>query len=439
MLRFPFDKLLVVMLLTIGMGLQAQEVHINSHKEAFELALEQNLDLQNLMLNEQYSELEHKQNKSYRLPTISGTFSNQRNLDLATTPLPAEIFGGEPGTTINAQFGQEYTINAGISITKQFFDKRSKLQAKAAKLNVDRSRLEQELFEELLYEQVFLYYYTALIATKAIELGEKDLQSASQITELTREKYKQGLLDASAEISTAINENKIAQGLNANKQLQQQCTVELKKLLGLKPAQKLVLTGKVDYDLPEPLLNQSLQEDKALATTQMEVDQADLQVRMNKAALLPTLSMTTYYGRQQFRDNLGLGLSSEDWTPFSYVTLNLNVPIFSGFKNKQEIRQSRISHEISLNDQRQQQQESQLNDELLISNYNLSLRDAALSKETFDLYKKNVELSSQRFEEGLISLDAHLSTFEDYIKAENAYLNSLSTLYTHYSQIEYRL
>lgn len=439
MFKLKFNQWLVGIALVGSTSLQAQEVVIDSHQQAFDLALAQNLDLQNLKLNEQHAELEYKQDKNHKLPTISGTFSGQRNLDLATTPLPAEIFGGEPGTVINTQFGQEYTFNAGISISKQFFNKQAKLKTKISKLSVDRSQLEQALFEELLYEQVYLYYHTALIATKAIALGEADLLSASQISELTREKYKEGLLDASAEINTAINENKIAQGLNANKQLHTQCMIELKKLLGMKPAETLVLTEEVDYTLPEPLLNQTLQPDKSLATSQIEVDQSDLQVSMNKAALLPTMTLSSYHGQQQFRNDFGLGFSSEDWSPYSYVTLNLNVPIFSGFKNKQKIKQSKISRDISLNDQQQKQQQSLHNDELLINNYNLSLRDAGLSKKTYDLYQKNLELSSQKFEEGLISLDAHLAVFEDYLKAENAYLNSLSTVYSYYSQIEYRL
>lgn len=439
MIKHTLGRLLVLIVLAVGTGLQAQEVRIDSHQEAFALALEQNLDIQNFMLNEQHTELEYKQNRNHRLPTISGTFSGQKNLELATTPLPAEIFGGQPGTTINTQFGQEYTFNAGISISKQFFDKKERLKTRISKLNVDRSKVEQALFEELLYEQVFLYYHTALIATKAIELGELDLETASQISQLTEEKYEQGLLDASAQINTAINKNRIAQGLNANKQLKAQCIIELKKLLGLNASQTLVLTKQIDYQLPEPLLDQRLEPDQSLAVSQLEADQAELQVGLNKAALLPTLTLSSYYGKQQFRDDFGLGFSSEDWSPYSYLSLNLNVPIFSGFKHKQKIKQSRISQKISLNDQQKKRQESRLNDELLISNYNLSLRDAALSLETFELYKKNLNLSEQRFEEGLISLDTHLAVFEDYVKAESAYLNSLSNLYSHYSQIDYRL
>lgn len=429
----------MLVLFSWGAVLSAQEVHIDSHQQAFEIALERNLDLENYRLNERHAQLEYKQAKNYRLPTISGTFTGQKNLDLATTPLPAEIFGGEPGTIINTQFGQEYTYNAGISITKDLFSRQEKLKMKMAQLNVDRSQLEQQLFEELLYEQVFLYYHTALIAEKAIEIGKLDLESARQINELTDEKHEQGLLDAAAVINTSINRNKVEQGLNANRQLKEQCHIELKKLLGLKPTESLVINQQLDYQLPKPLMVKELEADKSLAMMAFEADQAEMQLDLNKAALLPTVSMSTYHGSQQFRDNFGLGLSSDDWTPYSFVTLNLNVPIFSGFKNKQKIKQSKISLEISQNDKLQLEQETVHQDEFLVSNYNNSLKDARLSQQTFELYQQSLELSDQKYTEGLVSLDKHLSVFEDYLKAENAYLNSLSVLYSHYSQIEHRL
>ena len=85
----------------------AQNVKVHSLDEAISIAQEGNLDLQNLILEAQKAELEQKQAKSYRMPTITGSFGGQRNMELATTPLPAEIFGGEPGQIVNAQFGQK--------------------------------------------------------------------------------------------------------------------------------------------------------------------------------------------------------------------------------------------------------------------------------------------------------------------------------------------
>ena len=127
-------------LLSFGVTSNAQDVTISSIEEAIELALKRNFDFQNYTINQQKASLEYKQAKRHRLPTISGTFNGQRNIDLATTPLPGEIFG-QPGEVVDAQFGQEYTYNAGINISKQFFDRNAHWQKKIASLNQDINTL----------------------------------------------------------------------------------------------------------------------------------------------------------------------------------------------------------------------------------------------------------------------------------------------------------
>ncbi|MEM6525850.1 MAG: hypothetical protein AAF693_18770, partial [Bacteroidota bacterium] len=60
---------------------------------------------------------------------------------------------------------------------------------------------------------------------------------------------------------------------------------------------------------------------------------------------------------------------------------------------------------------------------------------ASLAKDNFQLYEENQRLTYKKYEEGLVSLDAYLRVFEDYVKAENTFLNNLSKVYSLYSQI----
>ena len=83
-------------------------VEIASLNSAWSMAFDHNPDYQNYKLNQEKAEVNYKVSKSYRLPTISASVNAQKNLDLAITPLPGEIFGLPEGTTLDAQFGQEY-------------------------------------------------------------------------------------------------------------------------------------------------------------------------------------------------------------------------------------------------------------------------------------------------------------------------------------------
>lgn len=427
-------------LLILGLTLfshqgHAQQVEIRSFEEAMDLAQKQNHDFQTRTLEVEKAALELKQAKSHYLPSITGSFSGQRNIDLATTPLPAEIFGGEPGQTVDAQFGQEYNYNAGITIAKQLFGREATIQAKVAALNAETVESDKAVYLEVLTEQVALYYYTGLIARKAIETGEKDLQSAAQVKQLSQEKFEQGLIDAITRNTAKINENTVKQNVNANKYLKAQCDTELKKLLGLEVEDELTLIEELTFELPQPFTMAQLHSSSRIQNSELRVKQADTQIKLMQSSLWPSLSFNSYFGKQQFRNDFGLSFDQGAWRDYSYLSLNLSVPIFSGLNSRRNIKKSQLDHQIALNEKDKASINESLDDLRLVSDYQLSLDDAKSSLDSYLLYKENQELTYQKYHAGLVSMDQYLRTFEDYLKAENAYLNLLSKAYSYYSQL----
>ncbi|MEM9299911.1 MAG: TolC family protein [Bacteroidota bacterium] len=431
---FGFSFLLVSAFCTSS-PLFAQEVTLNNLDEAISLAYEKNSDYQNFILNQEQADLEYKKAKNHRLPTVTGSFSGQRNADLATTPLPAEIFGGEPGQTIETQFGQEYTFNAGVSVSKSLFNLQQMQQAKLAKLNAQMVGVEQEQYEEFLEQSTSMYYYTALVAKKAIAVSESDLESAARISLLSKDKYEQGLIDLIAYNNSKISENVVRQNLSSNKRLFQEYLIELKKLLGMGYQTQILLSEDLTYELPKLYQEYQLTPDLSIKNADVAINQADMQTKISRSAALPSLSLNSYYGRQQFRDDFGLALDSDSWSNYSYLTLNLSIPIFNGFENRNDIKKNKISQEIAQNEREDAELTSKLEDQLLIKNYQSGLVEASLAKDNFQLYEENQRLTYEKYEEGLVSLDTYLRVFEDYVKAENTFLNNLSKVYSLYSQI----
>lgn len=426
-----FVLILLLMSVTQVLG---QEVILKSVDEAITMALARNKDYDNYLLEQQKAQQEYKQARSHRFPTISGTFSGQRNLDLATTPLPGEIFG-EPGQTIDAQFGQAYTYNAGISISKDLFNRQAALNARISGLNRDLKAIEKEVFEELLQEQVILYYYTGLVANRAKAIGEQDLESAINLVQLSTQKYEEGLIDAITLNTAKINENAVRQNLISSEQLALQCEIELKKLLGMQSSDPLVFNETLEYQTPQAYFVQQLRADPILESAGLQLRQAEMNTQLSKSSLLPVLSVNSYYGRQQFRDDFGLSFSGDNWNNYSYLSLGLSVPIFTGFNNKSKIKQSQIGQQMAFNSKQEVENSAILNDQRLIADYEFSRRDAQKALETYELYQENLTLTLAQYEEGIIGLDHYLNVFEEYLKAENAYLNATSKMYTHYSQI----
>ena len=433
-------KALVILLffaLANTLHLKAQQhnpIEIHSVNDAIKKVLNANPTISVYELQKEKADKNYKIAKAYRLPTITGSATGQRNISLATTPLPGEIFG-QPGEVINAQLGQEYNFNAGIYLSKNLFDWQLRMNTKLAKNNIEIANLDSEAFKQKLKEQAAIYYYSALIAKDALKINEEDLKIADSIQSFTMQKFEAGLLDKISVNQASINYYAIKETIATSEQLLNTYINQLQILLGLDVNEGILLTEtieKFDVKLIDiASLNESM--DVQLASQQQE--QSLLSLKTQKAVYYPKLTLNSYLGKQQFRDNFGLTFNDGDWSNYRYVSLNLSVPIFTGFTNKNKIKAAKVDYEIATKNYEIEKQNSSQNDMLLFKNYNASLEGLQSSFETYQLNKENTKLTLQKYNEGLIGLDIYFKSFEDYLKAQNNYLNTLSSTYTYYATI----
>jgi outer membrane protein len=414
---------------------QGDVIALGSIEEAFALATSQNHDLTIYQLQQQKASSDLRNAQSAYLPKVSASATGQHNFDLATTPFPEElgIILGQPGQSVNVQFGTPYNFNAGINIAQTLFDWSAIQRMRMGKLGRQVSAAETEAFRQNLNEQVALSYYTALIAEEAIRVSRQDLEIADSILQITEEKFGQGLIDQSVVNQARINLNQLQQNAASTQILKAQSLHQLKLLLGVGAEQDLVLGGNVGLEELgiEPVLN----EDKNLRVISEQLRRSEMNVNLQQGALMPRLSLYSYLGKQQFREDLALSFSEGAWTNFTYAGLDLSVPIFTGFSTSSKIKSARLDLEVARTRREKEEASSQIRDRLLLQEYQNGLVLARAARDNMDLSEQNSRLALQKLDQGVIGLDAYFRSFDDYLKAENAYLNALSQLYSHYATI----
>jgi outer membrane protein len=131
----------ITLVLTNSFLLNAQYV-FHSIDEIWLYAKENNPDNSVYSLQIDNAKIDQKITYSSIYPKVNVGFSGQYNIDIAETPLPGEILG-LPGETIYAKFGQEYSYNGGITISKTLLDWQSIFQSKIAKSNTQLKQTEK--------------------------------------------------------------------------------------------------------------------------------------------------------------------------------------------------------------------------------------------------------------------------------------------------------
>jgi outer membrane protein TolC len=395
-----------------------------SLEEVWSYALKNNPDNEVYVLRIEKAMKDHKTANSYLYPKVYLGLSGQYNNEIPATPVPGEIFG-MPGETVFAEFGQTYNYSRGLNISKPLFDWQSVFQAKIAKSNITLVKAEKALFHQNLRQQVAQVYYAALTALAAVELAQKDLILADSTLLLTTDKYKQGLIDSRVLNQVKINKNNAKDRLDKNKLYYLENEIALKILLGLTTNDTIILNEKIK--LNELNVLDSVSPDVlSLDLYRIQLENSNFAAKQAKARFMPKLDIVSFWGSIQFQEDFKYSLNSSDWLLSRYIGLNLSVPLFTGFANKNQYRSAKISRDIAQLNYEEAKRKSSLNDNILYNNYLTSKQSVRTAEENLQLAGENVQLAYSNFSEGLISLDSYLSVYDDYLTVENQFLSSLS-------------
>lgn len=416
-----------------GLFAQTNKLQLNSVEDAITLALSQNPDLAIYKLNQQKAIQELSNQKLSHIPTSSLGLGMQYNIDRATSVLPGEIFG-KPGQTVNVQMGTNYAYNPGISLNWDVFNYQLPLKTKLSKIELELQNAQNEAFTQKIREQTAMYYYVALLIQQAIVINKEDLLALDSMQTLTQQKFQQGLVDLSAVNQSKIAVNNAKQSLTGNEKSLASYLNLLKNILGLGVEKTILFTEKRELNRnfnPNVVLN----DDKNLNiyVIRKRLSLADIQFK--KVAFYPKLSINSYLGFQQFTNDFEMNFTNDSWNKYNYVGFMLSVPITANFKNRGGLKIAEITDKINAQALQNEQVKAQNNDALLLKDYSNLLQQLEISANNYQLFKENLNLAFQKYSNGIISLDAYLKVNDDYLKAENLYLNTLSSVYALYSTI----
>jgi len=390
------------------------------------LGLKNNSNLKIFKLKISQSNYDYKASNYFKTPQINGTFNSQDNLKLSTTNIPGAPFG-QPGKYIPISLGKPFTNSMGISAVQSVMDWQHIFQSKIAYQNTELLKAQEDQSIQNLKLQILQTYYSIITSLSAIEISEKDLQLSDSIVKIIEFKYTSGIIDESSFNQAKVSSNNIKQNIIQSTTLLKQSIAYIKNLVDLP------VTTDLQFTLPEQLIveNKPIQElgsDKGLLPLQQLVKIDSLQIKEAKAKYYPKFNLVGYKGYDQFRDELGIDFSRGSWNDYSYISLMATLPIYNGLVSRNKVKSMQYKKEVSKEQLKSATQQSLMNDQNLIENYQSTVKLIEITKNNFELLNKITTANFEKYINGLISLDVYFKSFEDYLKSENIYLNMVSNL-----------
>ena len=428
-MRIQFLSLFMLLLFVVG---QSQEQPNSfSLDEAIAFALENNYSA----INADRDILDAKKQKwetiADGLPQISGDISYQNQLKQPVSLIPAEFFGGDPGTFVPITFGQPQQANATATLRQQIFDGSYFVGVQATKTFLRYSANNKEKTGLEVRKAVVEAYGNVLLAIEGITILEKNLATLEKNLFETTKIFENGLGDEESVEQLQITFSSLETTYKYSIRLKEITQQMLNLIMGLDIETPIQLTEnlddltlkKIDLKLLDSPFSMENNVDYKLALNLNE--QRSLELKLAKSRALPTLNAFVNYGSASFSDSFNFLSGTPEWYNSSIMGFDLNIPIFSSLKRRAGTQRAKIALEKAKTQLTEAEEQIRLQVERAKSEYFLAIEQYETSKQNLGLAERIESKNQVKYFEGLASsFDLRQAQIQLYT-AQQEYLQSM--------------
>lgn len=402
--------------------------HEFSLQQAIDYASKNNVQVKNALLEVKKQQATNREVTSAALPQISANGSYTYNAKLPVSLVPAEFFGGQPGTFEKIAFGLKHNATVGVQINQILFDGQVFVGLQARETVLKFQEKNAEITEEMIRTNIYKIYYQLVASKEQIELLDANIDRFEKLLRDTRIIYENGFaerLDVD-KVNVALT-NLQTEKFKALNQVENGY-LGLKMLMGMPVQHELVLTDTLSYEqVREGVLDDGgfqYDDRKEFQYAELGIKLNEYNIRRYKLSKIPTLTVNGYYNKNAQRNKFDL-FQKGDWFDISAVSLNLNIPIFTGFATNARIQKAKLELEQSVNER--ENLKITIDNDIQVAKNNYRSAIAAL-----DFQKKNMELAENVFNQTRKKYEAgtgsqeEINTAQTELKsAQTNYINSL--------------
>lgn len=365
------------------------------------------------------------------LPQINGSISYQNNFEIQKSLIPAEIFGGQPGTFQEVAFGTKHNATGNLSLTQLLFDGSYIVALQASKTYLQFYENSKKKTDIEVREMIINSYGSVLLADESVQILQKNKKVLEKTLFDTDQTFKNGLIEEENVEQLKITLASVNNNLNYVTRLKDISLKMLKVNLGIEIEDELTLTDKLD-DLTQKNLDLALKGTDFNATsninyviTQNFVEQRNLEMKLEKSKALPSLSAGLNFGYNSFGNKFTFFNSDQKYFNYSNLGITLNVPIFSSFARSARTQQAQIALEKAKTDLTETEQKLKLAYQNAKSDYEYSIEQYNSSKESLGLAERIENKQQIKFKEGLSSSFDFTEAQRQLYTSQQTYLQAM--------------
>jgi outer membrane protein len=424
-------KILFIALFIGSWSFGQEQTYTFTLEEAIAFALENNYSAINADRDMLDAQKQKWETIATGLPQITGAIGYQNQLIQPVSQIPAEFFGGEPGTFQNVVFGQPQSAVASATLKQQIFDGSYIVGVQATRAFLSYSANNKEKTQLEVRKAVTEAYGNVLLAGESVQILEKNITNLEKNLFETTKIFENGLGDEESVEQLQITLSSVENQLKNGVRLEDITLQMLNLVMGIAidaPTQleedlDVLTETKIDFSLLESDFKLENNVDFKLALNQNE--QRYFEWKLARSRALPTLNAFVTYGANSFADNFDFLDNGQDWFESSIVGLDLSIPIFSSGKRSASTARAKIALEKAKTQLTEAEEQIRLQLESSKSSYILAIEEYETAKNNLNLAERIENKNQIKYAEGLASSFELRQAQTQLYDAQQGYLQSM--------------
>ena len=415
---------ILLLLALVSFGFASGQTY--SLQQAQDFAVKNSINNANAKLDVDIARAKKNEVTGIGLPQINGSFDVKDYIKIPTSLVPAQFFGGPPGTFAPVQFGTKYNATAGISASQLLFSSDYIVGLQASKTYMELAQKAESRTKIETMTSVAKAYYGALVSKERFKLIDANIVRLEKMLADMTAMNKSGYIEKIDVDRVEVNYNNLLVEKEKTARLINLSEALLKFQMGVDVNQTITLSDSLGTfvsnlsEVSNTKVNASARIEYSLLESQNKLNELDLKrYRMN---YLPSIVAYGSVSTQAQRTEFNIFDTQMKWFPIGVIGATLNVPIFDGLQKNYKVEQAKINLLKSKNSLDQVQKSINLEANNATTSYTNALA-------TLKYQKKNIELAERVYQTTKIKYDQGVGSNLEVINAQASYREALVNYY----------
>jgi len=365
------------------------------------------------------------------LPQISANANYQNFIELPTSLIPAQFFGGNEGDFAEVQFGTPQTMTGGVTIQQLIFDGSYIVGLEASKIFL---MISENVFEKTLIEvrkNIVNTYSSVLLARQNIRFLEKNKENLNDNLKELDQLFKNGFEEEESVEQLRLTLSGVETQLRYAKNLERITLKMLKLLMGFPTDSPLFLSDTLEKLTNESLFKMEVPKNLTLSNN-IDVKIAEnnllsetLLYKYERSKGLPRLSAFLNGNYTGNSETFSFTESGQKWFGAALFGINLQIPIFSSLRRSALTQKAKISVSQAEKDLTETQERISIEVQAAENEYKLAVENYFTNKENLALADRIQKKNQTKYFEGVASSFELREAQLQLYNAQNNYIKSI--------------